>query len=99
MSKGEESRDLRALRNLIFEAQKIVSTTNLPQGRTAAAIEQLDAAVALADYLLTLSPASVLGKRGGAKMAERGSAYFRRISKMRKTHKGGRPKGTGVRAS
>jgi hypothetical protein len=32
------------------------------------------------------------GQIGGKKTAKRGSAYFKRIAAMRKTHAGGRPK-------
>jgi hypothetical protein len=93
MSRKNGNRDLQALRNLIFEARSIVSTAKLPEGRTESAVELLDAALSSADHLLTLSPAAALGQRGGRKTAKRGAAYFRKISNMRKTHAGGRPKG------
>lgn len=83
--------DLRALRNMIAESQHILATTKLPEGRSERAYELLTAAVALADELLTESPAAVLGKKGGKVMAKRGSEYFRKIAGMRKEHKGGRP--------
>jgi hypothetical protein len=83
--------DLRALRNMISEAQHILATTELPEGRSERAYELLTAAVSLADELLTESPAAVLGKKGGKVMAKRGPEYFRKIAAMRKEHKGGRP--------
>jgi hypothetical protein len=83
--------DLRALRNMIAESQHILATTKLPEGRSERAYELLTAAVSLADELLTESPASVLGKKGGKVMAKRGPEYFRKIAAMRKEHKGGRP--------
>jgi hypothetical protein len=94
MSEKNGNKDLRALRNLIFEARSIVATTKLPEGRTESASKILNAAIALADHLLTLSPAVSLGQKGGLKTAKRGAAYFRKISGMRKSHKGGRPKRT-----
>jgi hypothetical protein len=83
--------DLKALRNLISEAQHILATTTLPERRSERAYELLTAAVHLADNLLSVSPAAVLGKKGGRKTAERGPEYFRKIAAMRKEHRGGRP--------
>jgi len=83
--------DLRALRNMIAESQRILATTKLPEGRSERAYELLTTAVSLADGLLTESPAAALGKKGGKVMAKRGPEYFRKIAAMRKEHKGGRP--------
>jgi len=83
--------DLRALRNLISEAQTLLMTTNLPEGRSQRANELLTAAIRLADDLLQESPAATLGAKGGKATAKRGSEYFRKIAAMRKEHKGGRP--------
>lgn len=83
--------DLRALRNMIDEAHRILATTTLPEGRSERAYELLTAAVALADDLLSQSPAATLGKKGGKATAKRGAEYYRQISAMRKTHAGGRP--------
>ena len=84
--------DLRALRNMIAEAERILATTTLPQGRAERARELLRAALALADHLRTVEPsAAALGKRGGLKTAERGPEYFKKIAGMRKTRAGGRP--------
>jgi hypothetical protein len=88
--------DLKALRKMISEAKMILDTSpELPQGRTGRAQELLGDAVILADYLLTIEPAAVLGKLGGAVTAKRGPEYFRKIAAMRKTRAGGRPKKTG----
>jgi hypothetical protein len=84
--------DLKALRNMIAEAETILSATTLPQGRAERAGELLQTSLALADHLLTEKPAAVLGAKGGAKTAERGPDYFRKIAAMRKTRAGGRPK-------
>ena len=84
--------DLRALRNMISEAETVLSTTKLPQGRAERARELLTASVALADELLKESPAAMLGAKGGKKTAERGPEYFRKIAGMRKKHGGGRPR-------
>ena len=83
--------DLKALRNMIAEAETILSTTTLPQGRAERARELLGTAVKLADHLLSERPAATLGKKGGLKTAERGPEYFKRIAAMRKTRAGGRP--------
>jgi hypothetical protein len=84
--------DLKALRRMISEAHQILETSpELPQGRTARALELLGDSVVLADYL-TIEPAAVLGKMGGKATAKRGPEYFRQIAAMRKTKAGGRPK-------
>jgi hypothetical protein len=83
--------DLHALRNLISEADLILSTTTLPEGRATRCRELLKAAVALADHLLAVPPAAALGKKGGLKTAQRGPEYFRKIAAMRRTRAGGRP--------
>jgi hypothetical protein len=78
---------------MIAEAHQILETSpELPQGRTATALELLGDSVTLADYLLTIEPAAVLGKMGGKATAKRGPEYFRMIAGMRKTKAGGRPR-------
>jgi hypothetical protein len=78
---------------MISEAHQIIETSpELPQGRTARALELLGDSVVLADYLLTIEPAAVLGKMGGKATAKKGSEYFRQIAAMRKTRAGGRPR-------
>jgi hypothetical protein len=84
--------DLKALHRMIAEAELILSTTALPEGRAERAHELLNAAVKLADHLLTVKPAASLGKLGGKQTAKRGPDYFRKIAAMRKKHAGGRPK-------
>jgi hypothetical protein len=84
--------DLRALRNLIGEADKLLQTTELPEGRSQRAHELLHAAIKVADDLLCVKPAAVLGARGGKKTAQRGPEYFAKIAAMRKTRSGGRPR-------
>ncbi len=83
--------DLKALRNMIAEAETILTTTLL-QGRAERATELLGTAVKLADHLLSERPAALLGAKGGKKTAERGPEYFAKIAAMRKTRAGGRPK-------
>src|ERR1017187_10160898 len=64
--------DLKALRRMIAEAHQIIETSpELPQGRTARALELLGDSVVLADYLLTIEPAAVLGKMGRKATADR----------------------------
>ena len=77
---------------MIAEAETILSTTTLPEGRAERAGELLSASVALADELLKASPAAMLGAKGGAKTAQRGTEYFRKIAGMRKRRGGGRPR-------
>lgn len=83
---------MKALRNMIAEAKTLLETSpELPQGRTARALELLGDSVVLADHLLTIEPAVALGAKGGKVTAKRGADYFRRIAGMRKTRAGGRP--------
>jgi hypothetical protein len=77
---------------MIVEAELILSTTTLPEGRAERVRELLSASVKLADALLETSPAAALGASGGKKTAKRGPEYFRKIAAMRKTRGGGRPK-------
>jgi hypothetical protein len=87
--------ELVALKNMLSEIDLILATTELPQNRTARSRELLRAALALTDDLISqskLSAASVMGRKGGAAMAKRGSDYFRKLAARRKTHGGGRPR-------
>ena len=87
--------ELTTLKRLISEAELILSTTELPQGRATRARELLRSAVALSDDLLNqakLPAAALLGSKGGAQTAKRGSDYFRQLAAKRKTRAGGRPK-------
>ena len=87
--------EIQALKNLISEIDLILSTTPLPENRTARSRELLSAALALTDDLLSrdrIKPAAILGKKGGTTTAKRGSEYFRRLAGKRKTRAGGRPK-------
>ena len=93
MPASDRERDLHALRNLIDEAQTVISTIDIPQGRGKRAIKLLDSALSLTDDLIALPSTAVsLGQRGGQKTAQRGSEYFKKIAAMRKTQTGGRPK-------
>ena len=87
--------ELTALRSLISEAELILSTTALPEGRTERALELLLSAKAISDDLLNqekLPAAAVLGSRGGTETAKRGSDYFRQLAAKRRTLGGGRPR-------
>jgi hypothetical protein len=77
---------------MIADAQNLLATTNLPEGRSQRAHELLTAAIHLADDLLTQRPAATLGAMGGKVTAKRGSEYFRQLAAKRKEHKGGRRK-------
>ena len=88
--------DLKALRNLISEAHLVISTTSLPEGRSERASELLDAAIRLADVLISEDkqpPAAVIGAKGGKATAKKlGSDHFRQLAAMRKNRSGGRPR-------
>ncbi len=81
---------------MIAEAETILTTTTLPQGRAERARELLGTAIKLADHLLDVNPAATMGKKGGRttakKMLARDPDYYKRIAAMRKTKGGGRPK-------
>jgi hypothetical protein len=93
---AKPSTELRALKNLISEAELILSTTTLPENRSKRALELLRAAQALTDDLIgqaKLTPAAVLGSKGGSNtMAKLGSDHFRQLAALRKTRAGGRPR-------
>jgi len=86
--------ELTALRNMIVEAELILSTTELPEGRAVRSRELLVSAIAVADDLLATAkaPAATLGRRGGSVTAQKGSDHFRQLAAMRKIRAGGRPK-------
>jgi len=87
--------ELIALKNLLSELDLVLATTELPQNRTRRSRELLRAALALTDDLISqskLSAASIMGRKGGAAIAKRGSDYFRKLAARRKTHGGGRPR-------
>jgi len=88
--------ELTALRNLLSEAHLILSTTELPEGRSVRCRELLTSAIALTDDLLASAkdPAAALGRKGGTVTAQKGSDHFRKLAAMRKTHAGGRPRKT-----
>jgi hypothetical protein len=55
----------------------------------------LRSALALTDDFINqaaLAPAAVLGQKGSAVTAKRGSEYFRKLAAKRKTRAGGRPR-------
>ena len=88
---------LNALKNLISQADLILETAPpLPENRTGAAREALRAAMALTDDLLKqtrLTPAAIMGSKGGSTTARRlGADHYRRMAAARKTRGGGRPR-------
>jgi hypothetical protein len=87
--------ELSTLKNLLSETDLILSTTELPENRTARCRELLRSALAMTDDLLTqdkLPAARILGHKGGSETAKRGSDYFRQLAAQRKTRGGGRPR-------
>ena len=92
---ASERTELKALRNLISEAELVIATAELPQGRGTRALELLRSALALTDDLIgqtKLAPAALMGRKGGASIAKRGPEYFRQLAAKRKTRAGGRPR-------
>jgi hypothetical protein len=80
---------------LLTETDLILSTTSLPEARTARCRELLKAALAITDDLsgqTKIPAAAIMGHKGGSVTAKRGSDYFRKLAARRKTHGGGRPK-------
>ena len=87
--------ELSTLKKLLSETDRILATTDLPENRTARCRELLHSAIAITDDLLKqteLPAAAILGRKGGAAIARRGSDYFRKLAARRKTHGGGRPR-------
>jgi uncharacterized protein involved in exopolysaccharide biosynthesis len=97
MASPSTRRDLKALRNLINQAD--LSLALVPEHPSiASARESLNAALALSKDLVNRfadplkAGAAALGAKGGSKTAERGPEYFRQIAAKRKSRKGGRPR-------
>ncbi len=87
--------DVRALRNMIEQSYRIVSSSPVPAGGIERCRELLGTTRLLVRDLLSNPasvPAAALGKLGGEKTAKRGPEYFRKIAALRKTHGGGRPR-------
>ena len=91
-------RDLRALKNLIDQADLVLATISNPHPSIASARESLNAALALSKDLAdrfsdpVSSAATLMGARGGSKTAERGPELYTKISAMRTKRSGGRPR-------
>ena len=87
--------ELTALQSLLEQADLILSTTSpLPENRTAALRELLQAALAITGDLVTQSAthAAVMGRKGGSTTSRRhGPEHYRKMAARRKTHGGGRP--------
>ena len=93
MASPNASRDLKALKRLITQADLILSSIPNPHPSSPAARENLNAAIRLADQLSDVNPAAVLGQKGGAAVAKQhGSDYFRELASKRKNRAGGRPR-------
>lgn len=98
MASPSVRQDLKALRNLVNQADLVLATIPNPHPSLASARESLNAALALSKDLVkrTADPlkagAAAMGSKGGSKTAERGPEYFAQIAAMRKNRKGGRPR-------
>jgi hypothetical protein len=87
--------ELTTLKNLLTEADLILSTTDLPEGRAMRCRELLRSALALTGDMMSsakMPAAAALGRKGGSQTAKRGSEYFRQLAAKRKTRAGGRPR-------
>jgi hypothetical protein len=88
--------DVRALKNMIDQSYRIISSDPVIPGGIERCRELLGTARLLAKDLLsspTSVPAAVLGSKGGkATLAKRGPDYFRKLASKRKTFGGGRPR-------
>jgi hypothetical protein len=90
--------ELRALKNLLSQADRILATSpELPENRTAACRELLSAALALTDDLRkqssVVASAAVLGRKGGSTTSRKhGPEHYRHMAAQRKTFGGGRPR-------
>jgi hypothetical protein len=87
-------KELGVLRNLIAEADLLLTTSPLPENRSGRAHELLTAALAVVDDIGrdAKNPAAALGAKGGNATAKKlGSDHFRKLASMRKTRSGGRP--------
>jgi hypothetical protein len=92
---AQNALELATLKNLLTEADHILSTTELPEGRAVRCRELLRSALAMTDDMLKhakMPAAALLGRKGGSQTAKRGSDYFRQLAAKRKTRAGGRPK-------
>lgn len=101
MASTSARRDLKALRNLINQADLVLATIPVPHPSVASARESLNAALALSSDLVKRladplkTGAAALGAKGGSKTAERGPEYYARIAALRKNRRGGRPRKQG----
>ncbi len=88
-------KQLAVLRNLIAEADVLLTTSPLPENRSGRAHEILTTALSLVEDMerTAKNPAASLGAKGGSATARKlGPDYFRELAAKRKTKGGGRPK-------
>ncbi len=95
---ANNTKDLKALRRLISQAELVLDTIPAHPSVNRAK-ELLNAAGKLAEDLATVNPAVALGAKGGTKTAERGADYFKQIAAMRKTKAGGRPRKVAIESA
>jgi hypothetical protein len=75
--------ELSALKNLLSQTDRILSTTDLPQNRTDRCRELLHSAIAITDDLLKqteLAAAAILGRKGGTVIAKTWQRLFPQAS-------------------
>ena len=84
--------DLKALKRMLKELERVLKIGPLPPGIAARSNELLSASIALADDLIEQTPAAFLGSLGGQQTAKRGPQYYAKIAGMRKIRAGGRPR-------
>ncbi len=90
-----ENPQLATLRSLVLQARKNLESLEVHDSRMTQSRELLDAAVVLADALIEIPPAAIIGAKGGKatakRMAKKDPDYYKKIAGMRKTQAGGRP--------
>jgi len=102
---GTNIKELGTLKNILTQADLILATAPaLPENRTGACRELLSTALALCDDLLkeskAITPAALLGSKGGSETAKRhGVEHYRNMAASRKTRGGGRPRKSGESSS
>jgi hypothetical protein len=98
MASPSTRRDLKALRNLVNQADLSLALIPDPHPSIVSARESLNAALALSKDLASRfsdplkAGTAAMGSKDGSKTAERGPEYFRQLAAKRKTRSGGRPR-------
>lgn len=88
---ADYQQSIEAVRQSLLQIRELIDMAHVPLDVRARGVELTRTAIALADDLLSMTPAAALGAKGGTKTAQRGPEYFKKIAAQRKTRAGGRP--------